>query len=415
MEFGRQGISWTNWQASNINKSYNISNSYPPTIVVPQFAPDDILVRSSKVRSKGEIPIVAFAWKRSKANIFRAGAMENHSYKKFVEDKKLIEILFSMNPNQTKWYIFDTGSYQSFHSQIYPDASYTYLNIPTLEEQREILTKLQNTVQSEENSKKSWLSFLQALLTAAKTITIVIESSQSILVQRGNDIGIENQVISLAQLMLDPYYRTIEGFAVLIEKDWFNYPFAKRNGFGKDKKRDDEGLMDPIFLQFIDCVWQLWFQFPAAFEFNEEFLIFILNQTYSCRFGNFLGNNPKEKLHIASKTTSIWHFVNSESYYFTNHYYSPTNEVLRAAHNLVRPWKHYYFNWNQYLAFYDQRINRVFQRAIRYHSKEIILAGKGKNFVEKKISRIHYIMNIIFFKYQIFFSFFNIFFFFISS
>ena len=31
------------------------------------------------------------------------------------------------------------------------------------------------------------------------------------------------QLCSLAQLMLDPYYRTVRGFEVLIEKDWLRY------------------------------------------------------------------------------------------------------------------------------------------------------------------------------------------------
>lgn len=40
-------------------------------------------------------------------------------------------------------------------------------------------------------------------------------------------------VASLAEIMIDPYYRTLFGFCVLIEKDWvsFAYPFYCTSSF----------------------------------------------------------------------------------------------------------------------------------------------------------------------------------------
>ena len=40
------------------------------------------------------------------------------------------------------------------------------------------------------------------------------------------------QLTALAQLLLDPHYRTIAGFAALVEKEWcaFGHLFADRTG-----------------------------------------------------------------------------------------------------------------------------------------------------------------------------------------
>ena len=47
------------------------------------------------------------------------------------------------------------------------------------------------------------------------------------------------------------------GFEVLIEKEWlsFGHKFAQRVGHGEDKHSDAD--RSPVFLQFIDCTWQM--------------------------------------------------------------------------------------------------------------------------------------------------------------
>lgn len=43
-------------------------------------------------------------------------------------------------------------------------------------------------------------------------------------------------------------------------------------------------------------------QFPSAFEFNELFLITILDHLYSCLFGTFLYNSEQERMEQARFT-----------------------------------------------------------------------------------------------------------------
>ncbi|KIH58823.1 hypothetical protein ANCDUO_10959 [Ancylostoma duodenale] len=105
-------------------------------------------------------------------------------------------------------------------------------------------------------------------------------------------------------IQLDPYYRTIKGFAVLIEKEWcsFGHKFAHRIGHGEDKPSDGE--RSPVFVQFIDCVWQLLQQYECHFEFNSFLLITILDELYACRYGTFLYNSEKQRMENVNNALS---------------------------------------------------------------------------------------------------------------
>lgn len=105
------------------------------------------------------------------------------------------------------------------------------------------------------------------------------------------------QVSSTAQLILDPYYRTLRGFFVLIEKDWcgFGHKFYDRLGHGRNGLGEEAKETSPVFLQWLDVVSQMLFQFPHHFEFTETLLVFIADQLHSCQFGSFLGNSEKER------------------------------------------------------------------------------------------------------------------------
>eukprot|EP01138_Halocafeteria_seosinensis_P008674 gb/GECG01008866.1/.p1 GENE.gb/GECG01008866.1/~~gb/GECG01008866.1/.p1 ORF type:complete len:1419 (+),score=156.48 gb/GECG01008866.1/:1-4257(+) len=148
-----------------------------------------------------------------------------------------------------------------------------------------------------------WFGHCALILTAAtKVVRLIDECGTSVLIHCSDGWDRTSQISSLAQLMLDPYYRTIEGFAILVEKDWLSFGHKFRSRCGRDRQNQHEE--SPIFWQFLDCVYQLLDQFPSAFEFKSELLSTIAIHCHSKWFDNFLYDTPRERHEMRTQTSN---------------------------------------------------------------------------------------------------------------
>ena len=137
-----------------------------------------------------------------------------------------------------------------------------------------------------------------------------IHNKNSCILIHGWD-GTDNTLIvtSLVQILLNPECRTLKGFQMLIEREWLlaGHPFSKRcfkSAYGSTPSKQE----GPVFLLFLDCVRQLIEQFPMSFEFTEELLIILYDNSIAPQYGTFLANCQKEReqLEVRFRTTSLW-------------------------------------------------------------------------------------------------------------
>lgn len=193
------------------------------------------------------------------------------------------------------------------------------------------------------------------ILTSFTTTNILTLSAEvSVLVHGAEGTDSTLQISSLSQVILNPDCRTVHGFEALVEREWLQagHPFATRckdSAYKQSNVRTRE--QSPIFLVFLDCVYQIYNQFSCSFEFNENFLILLFDNAYSSQFGTFLGNCVKERkeLNLAKKTVSLWSYVNRPEVLkeYLNPLYEPNNSVLwpSVAPQSLELWKGMYCRW----------------------------------------------------------------------
>jgi hypothetical protein len=345
----------------------------------------------------------------------------------------------------------------------YKFATKAYLGIDNIHVMRDSLSKVMEAIKDSDISKlppnrelltkSGWIKHITGLLDGAALIARQVGIQHShVLIHCSDGWDRTSQLSALSQLLLDPYYRTIDGFIVLVEKDWlaFGHMFQHRSGFlssekwfttqndalagsaiqpgsnsdgrgdaienallsakrffnksnqsqdtitdsdveisfedspkvkksaMKDSLADKEATKpketSPVFHQFLDATYQLLYQFPTRFEFNERFLRRLLYHLYSCQYGTFLYNNEKSRLdaRVQERTASVWAYFLSRRAEFTNKDYDgEIDDHVKGKERLIFPKLDKVRWWHEVYNRTDQEMNGPFNTATdRYLARE---------------------------------------------
>ncbi|PIO67045.1 hypothetical protein TELCIR_11220 [Teladorsagia circumcincta] len=294
--------------------TFGLSPTYPEYMVIPkEISREDlraVLLRSSQPG------LSIFGWR-------------NNADEKFFE--LVHKYLDTYSPGKDML-IMDARSYAAAwanrakgggfeHPEYYQRTRVDWLALPNIHHVRYSFHQLRALLCSNQNKTgesyltaleaTGWLKYIKDLMNSARKCVDTLFDGQSVLVHCSDGWDRTTQIVSLAKLMGDEYYRTVQGFEELIRLEWvaFGHKFADRNGIMGTNTNEQS----PIFLQFLDCVHQMQHQLPTAFEFNKQYLIKLAQHAYSGLFGTFLFNSRRQskmmKEEMNEEPISIWRFL----------------------------------------------------------------------------------------------------------
>nr|XP_018898437.1 PREDICTED: myotubularin-related protein 6 isoform X1 [Bemisia tabaci] len=355
-EYQRMKVPNDEWSLTLLNQDYELCDTYPKYLYVPSSASTNILVGSSKFRSKGRLPVLCYLHS-NKASISRCSQPLSGFSARCLEDEKMLNCILKTNPNFSSMYVADTrpminamanrATGKGYENEnFYENIKFQFFGVENIHIMRSSLGKLietceQQTTTSTMNNflsgleSSGWLRHVKAIFDAAFFIAQAVSTGVSVVVHCSDGWDRTAQVCSLSSLLLDPYYRTIQGYQALIEKDWlaFGHKFSDRYGHIAGDPKE----VSPVFTQFIEATWHLAEQYPRAFQFNENFLLTLHDHLSSCQFGTFIGNCEKDRidLRLNERTFSLWGFMANHMSEYMNPLYAPEQHSDLLKPNLA--------------------------------------------------------------------------------
>ncbi|KAH9408592.1 Myotubularin- protein 6 [Tyrophagus putrescentiae] len=362
-EFKRMGCPNNAWSLITLNQNYKLCDTYPLTLYVPTMASVYTIQGSANFRSKSRLPVLTYLHS-NKASISRCAQPLAGFNARCVEDERLLDCIRQTNPNSNLLYVVDTrpklnaivnkAQGKGYENEIYyENIKFHFFGIENIHVMRGSLQKLIDACELRIPSMNSflsgiegsgWLRHVKAIMETAFFVANAIHMGISVVIHCSDGWDRTSQTCSIASLILDPYYRTIDGFQAMIEKDWlcFGHKFSDRCGHISGENKE----MAPVFTQFLDVIWQIMQQHPCAFEFNELFLITINDSVHNVQFGTFVGNceEERDKLRLKERTYSLWAYLDAHRTEYTNPLYEEHEGFLpiSVAPQFIKFWRGLY-------------------------------------------------------------------------
>ncbi|KAK2826290.1 hypothetical protein Q5P01_020504 [Channa striata] len=359
------------WRLSSVNRDYSVCPTYPQAAIVPKDVSDVTLVKVAKFRQGGRFPVLSYYHRKNGMVIMRSSQpLTGANRKRCSEDEQLLQAVIA---GSDKGYIIDTRSSQQAQQARMTGGGFEskscYSGWKRLHRQmergkalQESLIKLVEACGDESHNMDRWLSKLEnskwlshvqtALSTAGLLAECVERDGHSVLVHGSEGTDSSLLISTLAQIIMDPCCRTLEGFLALLEREWVQagHPFQQRcaHSAHSHARLQQES---PVFLLLLDCVWQLWRQFPLAMGFSEALLLRLANEAYASDYGTFLCNNDQERCASGVKEKTHCLFQALLRPRDTAHYSNPLYECTELAiwpsvhPQSLQLWRGFFLRW----------------------------------------------------------------------
>ncbi|KAM9329377.1 myotubularin-related protein 12 [Gastrophryne carolinensis] len=276
------------YKVLSINATYSVSDRLPPYFVVPVSLQDECVY---KFQGRG-IPMWCWSTRHG------ASLCKMASLPKEVDDASIQEQR-----------IFLDSVEKTLHRPPYEEMRVEDLSLclPSLPEIQAAYTRFKqlflvdNSTEFWDTDSKwfsllntsNWLEIIrQCLKKAIEVIDYLEDKRINVVLKEDTASDLCCVIASLVQIMMDSYYRTRAGFQSLMQKEWVMGGHCFLDRCNHLRRNDNEA---PVFLLFLDCVWQLVQQYPLAFEFSETYLTVLSDSINIPIFSTFFFNSPNEK------------------------------------------------------------------------------------------------------------------------
>lgn len=411
-EFKRQEIDFSSNKQFRLlnNEDFKICETYPKNLIVPYDMTDEELKKSAEFRTKNRLPTLTYRYKNGNC-IWRSSQTKSG----FKGINEFDILLFSKLANNQKLIIYDARPFINAYANKFKGAGYEnvtdYKNIDVKlifcgmsnihavrNAYYKLLTTVSYNIYSENTlfvniANSGWYDTIIILLRRSFQIYNSILEDNNVLIHCSDGWDRTSQLCSMTQILLDRYYRTLEGFICLIEKDWlsFGHQFRYRNGLYSpidSSKVSNENQFSPIFLQWLDSLYQLMEQNNTKFEFNSILLLFLAEELYSGKYGTFLFNNEKEReeYNEEENTLSIWNYIIDNKDKFMNPKYNPKDYgELTINYKKIGIWMDYFYKFEKdnthYYCLYDSR------KSFKLNENKDKIIEKLSKFIANKCSQ----------------------------
>ncbi|XP_076105150.1 myotubularin-related protein 10-B-like isoform X7 [Mytilus galloprovincialis] len=276
------------WWVTDVNASYHMSTSLPERFVVPCGLLNFDLQKASSHFVDRRIPTWCYTHTNGVSLVRMANLLPQSDVATF-EERLLTAVQMADNKGPPE--IIDLN--KSCPSLKDLQSSYDKLKeLCVIDSEKDFLVQDINWMSSLENSK--WLSLVsQCMAVSIETMDLIVNKQKTVVIKEFDSRNFACLVSSLSQILMDPNFRTQVGFQSLVQREWImmGHPFQKHNNL--IQQGNSERV--PVFLLFLDCVWQLLQQFPSSFAFTETYLTSVWDSVQLGLFESFLFDSPHQR------------------------------------------------------------------------------------------------------------------------